>query len=69
MLLKWRELLIKTDPDIITGYNCINFDLNYLIVRASTLKLEEFRYLCKNKLVLPVRKSEGCRASRRHQLV
>lgn len=47
MLLKWRDLVVQTDPDIITGYNCINFDLNYLIVRATTLKLESFKQLCK----------------------
>lgn len=47
MLVKWRELVIGTDPDIITGYNCINFDLNYLMVRAEVLKLDEFKQLCK----------------------
>lgn len=28
------------DPDFLTGYNCINFDLCYLINRAHTLKAE-----------------------------
>lgn len=50
MLRRWKELLTATDPDIITGYNCINFDLNYLLVRATTLKLDNFHYLCKTRI-------------------
>ena len=45
MMSHWRDLVIASDPDIITGYNCINFDLNYLIVRAETLNLESFKQL------------------------
>ena len=33
------------DPDILTGYNIINFDLPYLIERAVTLKVSTFPYL------------------------
>eukprot|EP00922_Rhytidocystis_sp_ex-Travisia-forbesii_P037851 GHVS01056365.1.p1 GENE.GHVS01056365.1~~GHVS01056365.1.p1 ORF type:complete len:939 (+),score=105.84 GHVS01056365.1:635-3451(+) len=42
MLLKWSQLVRRTDPDILTGYNCINFDLFYLLTRAETLKLSAF---------------------------
>lgn len=29
----------EVDPDIITGYNIVNFDLPYLLNRANTLKV------------------------------
>ena len=44
MLLRWRDLLIKADADIIIGYNIMNFDLPYLIDRAETLKVPEFMH-------------------------
>lgn len=34
MLKKWLLLLLETDPDVIIGYNIINFDLPYLYERA-----------------------------------
>lgn len=52
MLMKWRDLFVEIDPDIITGYNCVNFDLYYLITRAQTLKLDEFKKLCKEALYI-----------------
>eukprot|EP01053_Blabericola_migrator_P007418 Blabericola_migrator_1__7417@NODE_377_length_9219_cov_163_315122_g301_i0_p2_GENE_NODE_377_length_9219_cov_163_315122_g301_i0NODE_377_length_9219_cov_163_315122_g301_i0_p2_ORF_typecomplete_len839_score179_53DNA_pol_B/PF00136_21/1_4e84DNA_pol_B_exo1/PF03104_19/5_1e65DNA_pol_B_exo1/PF03104_19/2_1e03RNase_H_2/PF13482_6/7_7e08DNA_pol_B_exo2/PF10108_9/2_1e06DNA_pol_B_2/PF03175_13/4_9e03DNA_pol_B_2/PF03175_13/0_018_NODE_377_length_9219_cov_163_315122_g301_i018764392 len=45
MLSCWRELVILTDPDFMTGYNFINFDLNYLVVRSHTLDIPNFRNL------------------------
>ncbi|KAH0479023.1 MAG: uncharacterized protein KVP18_001990 [Porospora cf. gigantea A] len=45
LLEAWAELVRFTDPDIITGWNCFNFDLNYLMVRASRLKTSKFTYL------------------------
>lgn len=44
LLMRWRDLVIKSDPDILIGYNIVNFDLPYLIERAETLKLKEFPY-------------------------
>lgn len=35
LLLKWRNLIVKLDPDIITGYNILGFDMSYLYERAS----------------------------------
>ena len=35
----------EVDPDIITGYNIINFDLPYLITRAHTLRVKDFNFL------------------------
>lgn len=45
MLIAWSEFVINTDPDIITGYNIRNFDLHYLLNRASTLNVEKFPYI------------------------
>lgn len=45
MLLSWREFVIKSDPDILTGYNIVNFDIPYLLDRAKKLKLDEFSNL------------------------
>ncbi|GIL73849.1 hypothetical protein Vretimale_5040 [Volvox reticuliferus] len=39
MLLRWRDLLIESDPDMIIGYNILNFDLPYLYERADALKI------------------------------
>lgn len=37
MFRNWVALLIETDPDVIIGYNIINFDLPYLYERAQAL--------------------------------
>lgn len=44
MLMKWRDFIVKCDPDVIIGYNIVNFDLPYLINRAKALKLDKFPY-------------------------
>ena len=31
--------MLEVDPDIITGYNIINFDFPYIIERAEALKI------------------------------
>lgn len=38
MMLGWRLYVLVVDPDILTGYNIINFDLSYFLERAETLK-------------------------------
>lgn len=50
VLLEWRKLIIRFDPDIITGYNINNFDTPFLYDRATELgikstfsKLSRFR--------------------------
>lgn len=35
---------METDPDIIIGYNICNFDLPYLLNRATALNLKDFPY-------------------------
>lgn len=45
MLLAWRDFVLQADPDIITGYNIVNFDLPYLLDRATHLKVDRFSQL------------------------
>lgn len=49
LLIKFQELLYKSDPDIIYGYNIFGFDLNYLMVRAKLLGCDKFTYLGRMK--------------------
>ena len=42
LLRAWRDFLKEVDPDIITGYNIVNFDLPYIIERAEHLKSPGF---------------------------
>ncbi|KAJ3332402.1 DNA-directed DNA polymerase delta [Blyttiomyces sp. JEL0837] len=45
MLAAWRNFVEQVDPDVVIGYNILNFDLPYLIDRAEALKLAEFPFL------------------------
>jgi DNA polymerase delta subunit 1 len=45
LLLNWSEFFRLVDPDIVTGYNIMNFDWPYLLSRAETLKVSGFPYL------------------------
>lgn len=42
MLQRWRDFVRQVDPDVITGYNIVNFDFPYLIERADFLKIPRF---------------------------
>eukprot|EP00123_Amoebidium_parasiticum_P014505 comp22526_c0_seq1/m.34188 comp22526_c0_seq1/g.34188 ORF comp22526_c0_seq1/g.34188 comp22526_c0_seq1/m.34188 type:complete len:982 (-) comp22526_c0_seq1:1161-4106(-) len=44
MLEAWTNFMQEVDPDIITGYNIINFDLPYLLNRAKALKCSNFPF-------------------------
>lgn len=44
MLMKWKDFVVKTDPDVIIGYNTANFDIPYLLDRAKALGLKNFPY-------------------------
>lgn len=44
LLLNWRDFVRKADPDVIIGYNIVNFDLPYLLDRAEALRLGDFAY-------------------------
>lgn len=52
MLMQWKDFIVKSDPDVIIGYNIANFDLPYLINRAKALNIPNFPYfgrLCNSK--------------------
>jgi len=42
LLMSFQDFLVKTDPDILTGYNIQNFDFPYLLERAEALSLNQF---------------------------
>lgn len=42
LLLRWRDLMLESDPDVIIGYNIVNFDLPYLLDRAKALGVTGF---------------------------
>ena len=45
MLRAWRDFLQEVDPDIITGFNIVNFDFPYIIQRAVALHMQRFAIL------------------------
>lgn len=49
MLEKWRDFFLAVDPDIITGYNIVNFDFPYVLDRASCLQIMNFAKFSKLK--------------------
>lgn len=44
LLRHWRDFIREVDPDVIIGYNIANFDLPYLLDRASALGVGDFPY-------------------------
>eukprot|EP00834_Sanchytrium_tribonematis_P001028 NODE_22_length_42145_cov_1.310612.p2 type:complete len:869 gc:universal NODE_22_length_42145_cov_1.310612:3439-833(-) len=44
LLLQFSKFFVECDPDVITGYNILNFDLPYLLDRAKALKIKKFPY-------------------------
>jgi len=41
LLLAWTEMIQKTNPDIITGYNIFGFDFEYMFHRAEELNIDK----------------------------
>jgi len=41
MLLAWTELMRRTNPDVVTGYNIFGFDFEYLYHRSQELGIEK----------------------------
>jgi DNA polymerase delta subunit 1 len=39
LLVAWREFVRLVDPDILTGFNIINFDIPYILLRGETLQI------------------------------
>lgn len=40
LLDKWAKFVLAVDPDFMTGYNILNFDLPYLVNRAAKLNVD-----------------------------
>lgn len=51
-MLNFEKLLITYDPDFITGYNMVNFDLWYILERARHLKMKTYGMFGRSKGVL-----------------
>lgn len=50
VLLAWKELVLREDPDIIIGYNIFGFDYEFMFRRACECDVaEEFLELSRNK--------------------
>jgi DNA polymerase delta subunit 1 len=49
LLTKWRDFVVAVDPDIITGYNIVNFDFPYIIDRANVLGITKYASFSKLK--------------------
>mmetsp|Transcript_739 Transcript_739/g.1441 ORF Transcript_739/g.1441 Transcript_739/m.1441 type:complete len:1016 (-) Transcript_739:25-3072(-) len=45
MFQSWQNFVNAVDPDIITGYNILNFDYNYIFKRAEKVKTPNFPFL------------------------
>lgn len=52
LLAAFQRFVVGTDPDILTGYNIVNFDIPYLINRAAKLNVKMFPYLGRQKAVV-----------------
>ena len=51
LLLKWKDIIIKNNPDFITGYNIFGFDFDYINVRISQLSNSPKHFYKLGKLV------------------
>lgn len=49
LLMAWSEFIVESDPDLLTGYNIVSFDLWYLAERAKKLGLTKFNYFSRVK--------------------
>lgn len=51
LLNAWNEFIVRVDPDLLTGYNIINFDLPYILNRGTALDLKKLKFLGRLKSV------------------
>lgn len=51
LLLRWTEFVQQVDPDVITGYNIVNFDFPYIIERAQALQITNYPMINRLKTV------------------
>ncbi|NBX51667.1 hypothetical protein EBT25_17465, partial [bacterium] len=40
LMMRFRDLMVKLDPDVVTGFNIFGFDMNYLNDRADELEIQ-----------------------------
>lgn len=52
LLVAWREFLRLIDPDILTGYNIITFDIPFIIQRSIALDMQNYAYFGRVKDVI-----------------
>jgi len=45
LLRAWKNFVVSVDPDLMTGYNIVNFDLYYIVSRARALKVNDVAFL------------------------
>ena len=55
LLLGWKDIIVKMDPDFITGYNIFGFDFKYIYDRAEIL------FPCKSNCNNPWWHGNGCK--------
>ena len=49
-MIKWRDIIIKEDPDIVIGYNIFGFDYDFMYQRAKENNcVKKFLGLSRNK--------------------
>lgn len=41
LILRWKELILQINPDIITGYNIFGFDMEYMVNRSIDLGIKD----------------------------
>ena len=51
--------MISYDPDFITGYNMVNFDLNYILERSKALMMRNYGFFGRSKGVLSTIKNSN----------
>lgn len=66
VLLKWKDIILREDPDIIIGYNIFGFDYSFIVTRANELNDEykkkyfNTRCLCREFLNISRKKRHTC---------
>jgi hypothetical protein len=60
VLIAWKDLIQRENPDILIGYNIFGFDEDFLFKRATELNcVEEFLELTRNKDILSGKRQDG----------
>jgi DNA polymerase delta subunit 1 len=52
ILLNFEKLMHTYDPDFITGYNMVNFDLWFILERAKALRINDYGLFGRSKGVI-----------------